>query len=115
MRTINDLREIRLTDIRVEPINPGEWRVYEPGDTLPDPPPAGPEPRVISVQDFRSRFADPELAGIVSSTDVSVKVLLVKLQTRADVDLDDPQVIGGLDLLASKGLLTAPRRAVIGA
>lgn len=83
------------------------------GDDIPQD--ASPAERTLSVQDFRSRFTDAELAGVVSSADVAVKVLLVKLQTRADVDLADPQIAAGLDLLVSKGLLTAARRAVIGA
>jgi hypothetical protein len=115
MRTVNTLSQVPLNALRADAQADGTWLVYEPGDTLPAAPPAGPEPRTISVQEFRGRFTDAELAGIVSSADVSVKVLLVKLQTRIDVDLNDPQIAAGLDLLVSKSLLTAPRRSVIGA
>lgn len=115
MRTVQTLSDVPLNALRADAQDDGSWLVYEHGDTLPTPTTPGPEPRTISVQDFRSRFTDAELAGIVSSADVAVKVLLVKLQTRDEVDLADPQIAAGLDLLVSKGLLSAPRRAVVGA
>ena len=91
----------------------GTVTLYYPGDTLPVSPPAPPTPRLVSVQEFRSRFTDAELASIALSTDVQVRVLLLKLQTRSDVDLDDPQVSQGLDLLISKTLLATSRKAQI--
>lgn len=114
MRFVESLVDVPPDALRADVQSDGRWKVYESGDDLPAVP-ALPEPRTLSVQDFRSRFTDAELAGVVSSADVAVKVLLVKLQTRADVDLADPQIAAGLDLLVSKGLLTAARRAVIGA
>ena len=35
MRIITNLNDWKPTDLRVEPIGPGQWRVFEPGDTLP--------------------------------------------------------------------------------
>lgn len=87
----------------------GLWTLYYEGDELPSLG-ATHEARQLPILDFRARFTDAELAGIVASADASVKVLLLKLTTRVEVDLDDPQVIGGLGLLVSKGLLTAQRR-----
>ena len=82
------------------------WVVYTGAD-IPAP------SRVLSIQVFRNRFTDPELAGIVASANASVRVLLLKLTTRLEVDLNDPQVIGGMALLVSQGLLTAARRDAI--
>lgn len=69
--------------------------------------------RELSVQEFRQRFTDAEQAAIVGSTDAAVKVLVFKISTRSSVDLDDPQVVQGLDLLVAKSLLAAPRKAQI--
>lgn len=74
---------------------------------------AAPEARFMTVQELRSRFTDAELASVVVSNDVAVKLMLLKLQTCYRLELDDPQISEGLDVLVSKGLLTAARRADI--
>lgn len=38
MRIIIDTRDHRSGDLRVEPVGDGTWRVYEPGDALPEQP-----------------------------------------------------------------------------
>jgi len=61
--------------------------------------------RIISIEDFRKRFTDAELAAITTSNDPVITVALLKLNTKVDkvIDLDDPQVsavVGRLVFLA---------------
>jgi hypothetical protein len=65
----------------------------------------------ITAEAYRSMFTDAELAAMVSSTDVNVKVLVLKVQTTQGFTWDNPSVAAGLDYLVSKGILTPARRA----
>lgn len=65
----------------------------------------------VSAESYRSMFTDAELAAMVASTDVGVKVLVLKVQTTQGFLWDNPSVAQGLDYLVSKGILTAARRA----
>lgn len=77
---------------------------------------AHPERRIESWQ-FRDRFTEVELDGILGmaySGDAIARRLLLKVQTATGgIDLDSPEVIGGLDYLVTQGVLTAERAAVI--
>ena len=115
MKTVPDFQSIPANSPRADKQANGTWLVYEPGDTLPVQPAPGPAPRIVSVLDFRKRFTDLEIDGVLASADVAVRRFMFKLTTRTEVDMDDPQVTLGLNLLVARTLLTAPRRAVVGA
>lgn len=67
-------------------------------------------PNVISVYSFRSRFTNEELLWLLSLDDLKVKLLLLKIQTRIEIDLNDPVLITGMNYLVSLGgLLTLER------
>jgi len=107
---------MRHTDLLWQARTDGQWDVFEPGDEhlLPPPPPPAPPSRLISVQEFRSRFTDLEQAATVTSANAGVKVLVFKLSTRLEpVNLDDQQVIAGVDLLIAQGILSPARKAAI--
>ena len=70
--------------------------------------------RYISSTDFHDRFSGGELAAIVSSADVGVKLLLLRLQTwSSQVDLESPEIVNGLAYLVSQGILTSDRADAI--
>lgn len=74
--------------------------------------------RVIPTVDFRSRFADAEMDAIMSlaysgTGDVTARRILLKLQTRSDIDLDDQRVIDGMAYWVSKGIMTQERANAI--
>jgi hypothetical protein len=80
--------------------------------------PAIPSQRVISTVEFRSRFTDAEMDAIMSlaysgTGDVTARRILLKLQTRADIDLDDQRVIDGMGYWVSQGVLTQARADAI--
>jgi hypothetical protein len=80
--------------------------------------PVIPSQRVISTVDFRSRFTDAEMDAIMSlaysgTGDVTARRILLKLQTRADIDLDDQRVIDGMGYWVSQGVLTQARADAI--
>lgn len=90
------------------------WDCYEAGDELPPEPAPEPAPRMLTVHEFRTRFSDAELAAIAlraygGAGDALAAVLLLKLQTRTEIDLDDPALIDGLNYLVSVNVLTANR------
>lgn len=72
-----------------------------------------PSPRSVSVMEFRSRFTDAEMTAILiaSRTDATVALFLLKLQTRTEIDLDDPNVSAGLTYLTAATLLAAGRKS----
>ena len=73
--------------------------------------------RIITRYQFLNRFTMTELAAILSSvkTDPIVEAIMKKLESVKDyeVDLDDPQTIGGVDTLIAKNLITPDRRPQI--
>lgn len=71
-------------------------------------------PRQITPKEFRDLFSPAELAAIIASADIDVRVLLYKISTTGNsVDLDSPEVKAGLQHLQSKSLLTDTRRVAI--
>ena len=91
----------------------GEW--INPPE--PEPPPIQ-SPRNITVQAFRSRFTDAELKWMLAlarNGNDDAGLLLLKFQTRTEVDLDDPAVVAGMGYLVSVqgSLITADRVAEI--
>ena len=76
-----------------------------------------PAPRIITRYQFLNRFTMTELAAILTAakSDTIVEAIMKKLEAVKDyeVDLDDPQTIGGVDTLIAKGLVDPSRRAQI--
>ena len=87
------------------------WTVYESGDTPPQP--AASTSRILSTPDFRVRFTDTELGGMAMSGDANVRVMLLKISTTNEIDLESLSIVNGLKYLVSKGLLTEARRLEI--
>lgn len=73
--------------------------------------------RIITRYKFLNRFTMAELAAILSAakTDSIVEAIMKKLEAVKDyeVDLDDPQTVGGIDTLIAKGHIQANRKTAI--
>lgn len=65
--------------------------------------------RKISVGSFRRRLTIQEKIAITSSTEPLCKVLLDDLAASTFIDLDNPELEGGLSALVGLGLLSAER------
>jgi len=76
------------------------------------PPPAQ---EIITKAAMISRFTPQEYVGIISATktDVEVQAWYDLFQAATVVNLSDPKIIAGIELLASKGLLTKARASEI--
>jgi hypothetical protein len=77
-------------------------------------PPAPPEIRHITVGSFFDRFGDQKWP-ILADTNASVQALIKDASVRAYINLDDPQVRTGLEMVVSAGhnidptaIITAP-------
>lgn len=95
--------------------------IYPSGHVVLENPPAvvvaAPSGRMITRYQFLNRFTMTELAAILAAakTDTIVEAIMKKLEAVKDyeVDLDDPQTIGGVDTLIAKGLISPSRRTDI--
>ena len=113
MQTVSTLQMVPSNALRVDAQVDGAWLVYEPGDVLPTQPSILPQ-RIVTAQEFRDRFTQAELLGMMSSVDSGVRMLLFKIQTNsAGIDLLSYEVQQGLTYLVSKGLIAAGRPAQI--
>lgn len=70
--------------------------------------------RYISVREFSNRFTNIEMssaiiAGYYDSKDVNVAMLLLKLQTASEINLNDAEVVNGLRYLESVNILSPGR------
>ena len=78
---------------------------------------AVPAPRIITRYQFLNRFTMTELAAILlaAKSDTVVEAIMKKLEAVKDyeVDLDDPQTVGGIDTLIAKGHIQANRKTAI--
>lgn len=76
-----------------------------------------PASRIITRYQFLNRFTMTELAAILTAAkaDAIVEAITKKQEAVKDyeIDLDDPQTIGGVDTLIAKGLIDPSRRAQI--
>lgn len=74
-------------------------------------------PRIITRYQFLNRFTMTELAAILlaAKSDPMVEAIMKKLEAVKDyeVDLDDPQTVGGVDTLIAKGHIQPDRKAAI--
>lgn len=93
--------------------------IYPSGHVVLENPPAvvvsAPSGRIISLYRFLKRFTFPEMGNVLraakTDTDVESFMLLLRSTKDNDIDLDDPQTIGGIDTLIAKGLIDPSRRA----
>ena len=85
---------------------PGIGWSYEAGVfTAPEMPPAPeptPEPRHITVGAFFDRFGDQKWP-ILADTNASVQALIKDASVRKWINLDDPQVLTGLQMVQNAG------------
>ncbi len=89
-----------------------EQRPADSASQLVDAPQAG----ALDFLAFLALFTSAEQAAIVSSSDPAVRLfMLMTSGAYAGVVLTDARVVAGLDHLVAAGILTAERRAQIGA
>lgn len=105
MPTINGV----WVEITGQNVGPG-W-LYNGGTFSP---PLAAEP-IITRLAFRYRMTDEEYVGILTAakTDVSVAAWVETFNIVSQVNLNDPRTKSGLDMMVSKGLLTAERETEI--
>jgi hypothetical protein len=91
----------------VEAHYPGHYRLVGPEPST--------TPRIVTKLAFRYRLTDAEYVGILTAakTDVSVAAWIETFNIVSQVNLDDPRTKAGLDMMVSKGLLTAERETEI--
>lgn len=77
------------------------------------PAPALPAPTQVNFLAFLALFTTAEQAAIVNSTDPRIKLFCLMAAGAVFVDLADPRVIAGTDLLESLGLIGAGRAAQV--
>ena len=106
---------INLTDITPEP---GIGWTYENAvfAAPPAPPPALPEPSIITKIALLNRMTDAEFIGIINAakTDAEVELWKTRFDNATTIDLaDGSRVVAGFPMLVSKGLLTQERSTEI--
>jgi len=69
---------------------------------------------------FRRRFAAKELAAItlaaaraLAAGDATLQVAIDDLNSASEVHLDNPEIVGGLDMLVASGLIDAERKSAL--
>lgn len=70
-------------------------------------------PKSWQTADFLARFTDAEMAAVVASEDVHVRVMRFKFDAHPTVESDNAELIAGLNYLVSIGILTADRPAAL--
>lgn len=85
------------------------------GSIFTPPPAPPPPPPIITKLAFRYRLTDAEYVNILTAakTDVEVAAWVETFNMVSQVNLDDPRTKSGLDMMVSKGLLTAQRETEI--
>src|SRR5690606_32701440 len=86
---------------------------FPPAPVDPDPVPE-PEPqpvKVFSTRDYLKRFTRDEYAAARTSSNIDVQWMLDNLIAAQYVDINDPEVSAGLDLLVAEGIITKQRKA----
>lgn len=72
-----------------------------------------PAPVILSFHDFLVLFTSAEQTAIVGSSDVQLKIWLLKAAGAGEITLGSAQVKQGLDYLVSLGLITTARETQI--
>ena len=72
-------------------------------------------PKILTKVQYMNRFTDKELADIYGAAKVivQVEIWLEKFKLAAEINLDDPVTIGGLQAMEAAGLLAAGRAAEV--
>lgn len=83
--------------------------VYTPA---PAPAPVYQTEKLTFLQ-FMGLFTLTEQAAIISSPDIQVRVFVVMASGAGAIDLDNPQVSGGVQYLAALGLIAPARVAAV--
>jgi hypothetical protein len=80
-------------------------------DTLPMPEGA----RTLPALAFRDRFTAAEELAITTAamSQPAIRVFLDRSTAAAEINLDDPRIVAGIDALVAAGLLAPARRAAI--
>lgn len=77
--------------------------------------PAPPKPTILDPWMFVQRFTPQEYSAVAGSTDPIVRQFLLMVTVAKQIDVGDATVQGGIQYLATTGLITSARAAVIGA
>lgn len=95
------------------PAGPG-WSYDGTSFTAPTPTPQ-PKVRVISREEFRSRFTQAEKQAIykAKATNIDIEIWLDDVQAADSINLDDSQITSGIDALVKAGLITKARATKI--
>lgn len=81
-------------------------------ETLPEPEPEEPQPQtVMSSREYLMRFTNAEYAAVRASDSIDMLRAYDSLIAAQFVDLTDPAVGMGLDLMISLGIIDAARKA----
>ncbi len=115
MKTAQTIFDVPNTAVLSNAQSNGTFIYYEPGDELPVINAVSIQTNFITTEVFRSRFTDNELKTMLSSDDIEVKLLVLKVTTahKEGIDLMSATVINGLAYLVSVGVLTPNRPAEI--
>jgi hypothetical protein len=70
-------------------------------------------PTQLTFQQFLGLFTPTEQVAIINSADPNVKLLILQATANNGVTLSDAVVVAGVDYLASAGLLTSARAAMV--
>jgi hypothetical protein len=68
---------------------------------------------VLTFLQFMALFAPAELAALVNSADVQIKLFLLQATGAGEVNLGSPVVAGGLDYITALGVIAPGRKAMI--
>lgn len=95
--------------------------IFPTGHVVTEPPAIQAAPveagRTISLYRFLKRFTFSEMVAILTAekTDPIVEAVILLMRSTKDqeIDLDDPQTVGGIDTLIAKSLLQPGRKTDI--
>lgn len=103
-------QQITVVDYPSNGYQPVEGDLYENGVFSPAPRPT-PEPKtVFSTREYLNRFTRAEYAAARTHANIDVQWALDNMISAQFIDIEDPDTIGGLDLMVAEGVITAQRR-----
>lgn len=110
------MRDVDHTCIPDDPRN-ADWQAYQAwlaAGNVPTPytPPPAPVPTLTFLQ-FMALFTRTEQAAIATSSDTQTKLLLLMATGAGSVTLNNPEVIAGVNYLATPSTATPPGPGLI--
>lgn len=95
-----------------------DWQAYQvwlaAGNTpIPYTPPPPPPPPTLTFLQFMALFTANEQAAIVASNDTQTKLFLLMATGAGTVTLNNPEVIAGVNYLATSATATPPGPGLI--